>query len=69
MESVEPALPSECDCALCGPTDHIKWETLPNIMANTRSGAKYTLTDPQSTSILIRIASLVFPHFIKFADQ
>ena len=41
MESVEPGLPSECDCALCGPTDHIKWETLPNMMASTRSGAKY----------------------------
>ena len=41
MESVEPGLPSECDCALCGPTDHIKWETLPNMMASTRSGTKY----------------------------
>ena len=49
MESVEPGLPSEYDCALCGPTDHIKWETLPNMMTSTRSGAKYILFIDLST--------------------
>ena len=37
LETVEPGLPSECDCALCGPTDHIQWEIIPNKMATTRS--------------------------------
>ena len=36
-ESVEPGLPSECDCALCGPTDHIKWETVPAKMREART--------------------------------
>ena len=54
VESVEPGLPSECDCALCGPTDHIKWETLPNMMASTRSG---------QTHVQIIIS------FLEFVDQ
>ena len=37
MEWVEPGRPSECSCLLCGPTDHIKWETVPARMREART--------------------------------
>ena len=37
MEWLEPGLPSECDCSLCGPTDHIRWETVTARMSSART--------------------------------
>ena len=37
LEHVEPGLPSECDCSLCGPTDHITWELEQGKMSSPRT--------------------------------
>ena len=36
LEQCEPGAPSECDCSLCGPTDHINWSIESNKMTIPR---------------------------------
>ena len=37
LEWVEPGRPSDCDCVLCGPFDHIKWEAVKAKMRSPRT--------------------------------
>ena len=42
IEYLEPLLPQDCDCSLCGPYDHLKWELGKNQMEQGRTFSAMT---------------------------
>ena len=53
LEWVEPGLPSECDCTLCGPTDHIQWELEKKKMTGPRTFAGMTAAEVGGESVVV----------------
>ena len=53
LEWVEPGLPSECDCTLCGPTDHIKWQLEAKKMTGPRTFAGMTVAEVGGESVVV----------------
>ena len=55
METVEPGVPSDCDCTLCGPTDHIQWELAPKKMENPRTFTAMAFVEVAGESIIMMV--------------
>ena len=59
MEWVEPGIPSECDCTLCGPTDHIKWDLVTKKMTNPRTFTAMACVEVAGESIIMMVKKVV----------
>ena len=55
MEWLEPGLPSDCDCTLCGPTDHIKWETVRTKMRSPRTFTAMAGMEVAGSSLVLMV--------------
>ena len=55
MECVEPGIQSDCDCTLCGPTDHIKWEVFPKKMENPRTFTAMAAVEVAGEKIIMMV--------------
>ena len=56
LEWVEPGLPSECDCTLCGPTDHIKWTLGHGKMSVSRTFGGMVAHEVGDDSVVMMVA-------------
>ena len=53
LESLEPGLPAECDCSLCGPCDHLVWQLGPARLPAPRTFSAVAAAETGGEAVLL----------------